>query len=45
MTNPLDICRTIWGGKVNPQALPYNGKNGVKQRIEYLVKLSNEGNK
>ncbi|MBD2415639.1 hypothetical protein FACHB389_32835 [Nostoc calcicola FACHB-389] len=34
---PLDICREIWG-EINTQAKPYNGKRGVKVRIEYLIK-------
>ncbi|MHC5825928.1 MAG: hypothetical protein ACYT04_61260 [Nostoc sp.] len=42
-TNPLEICRAIWGDKINPQARPYNGKNGVKSRIEYLLSINNLG--
>lgn len=42
ITNPLEICRCIWGfDSVKPQSLPYNGKNGVKVRIEYLISTIN----
>lgn len=37
-TKPLDIAKHIWGNAVHPQAKPYNGKNGVKERITVLIK-------
>lgn len=34
---PSEIVRLIWG-EVNVQARPYNGKSGVKKRIEAIMK-------
>lgn len=45
MTNPIEICRHIWGATVNPQAKPYNGKLGVKVRIEKLIQDYNSQKK
>jgi len=33
---PADICRLIWGD-INVCAKPYNGKAGVKKRIETII--------
>jgi hypothetical protein len=42
VTKPADICRAIWG-EIKTQSLPYNGKNGVKSRIEYIIKQMEKG--
>jgi hypothetical protein len=33
---PAEICRLIWGD-INVCAKPYNGKAGVKRRIEAII--------
>lgn len=37
MTKPYEICVAIWGETIDPRALPYNGKNGVKVLIERML--------
>lgn len=41
-TKPFEICTVIWGKAVNPYAKPYNGKGGVKNLVEKLIKDLNQ---
>ncbi|MEX0272053.1 hypothetical protein AB3R30_23290 [Leptolyngbyaceae cyanobacterium UHCC 1019] len=41
-TKPFEICTAIWGNAINPHSKPYNGKGGVKNLVEKLIKDMNQ---